>query len=61
VAPEVAGAQMAQLVAAVKVPVFVGGPVAVHQRDRLVAAGAVPLGTDIEAALARIGKALRVA
>ena len=60
VAPEVAGAQMAQLVAAVKVPVFVGGPVAVHQRDRLVAAGAVPLGTDIEAALARIGKALRV-
>jgi DNA-binding transcriptional MerR regulator/methylmalonyl-CoA mutase cobalamin-binding subunit len=59
VAPEVTGPQLARLVAAAKVPVFVGGPVAVHQRGRLVAAGAIPLGTDIEAALARIGQSLR--
>jgi len=59
VAPDVVGTQMAQLVAAAKVPVFVGGPVAVHQRDRIVAAGAVPLGTDIEAALARIRQSSR--
>jgi len=61
VSPDVVGPQLAQLVAAAKVPVFVGGPVAVHQRDRLVGAGAVPLGTDIEAALARIGQSLRAA
>jgi len=58
-APDVALAPMAQLVATVKVPVFVGGPVAVHQRERLLAAGAVPLGTEVEAALARIAQALR--
>jgi DNA-binding transcriptional MerR regulator/methylmalonyl-CoA mutase cobalamin-binding subunit len=56
---QVAGAQMAQLVAASKVPVFVGGTVAVHQRNRLVAAGALPLGTDIEAALSRLGQSVR--
>jgi DNA-binding transcriptional MerR regulator/methylmalonyl-CoA mutase cobalamin-binding subunit len=56
---DTAGAQMAQLVVAAQVPVFVGGPVSVHQRDRLVAAGSVPLGTDIDAALARIDRALR--
>jgi DNA-binding transcriptional MerR regulator/methylmalonyl-CoA mutase cobalamin-binding subunit len=57
--PDVAGPQLAQLAAAAKVPVFVGGPVAVHQRERLLAAGAVPLGTEIEAALARIAQSLR--
>lgn len=60
VAPDVAGNQLARLVAAAKVPVFVGGPVAVHQRDRILAAGAVPLGTDIDAALARIRQSLHV-
>ncbi|HEX6720008.1 MAG TPA: MerR family transcriptional regulator [Burkholderiaceae bacterium] len=60
VAPEVTVMQLAQLVATAKVPVFVGGPVAVHQRDRLLAAGAVPLGTDIEAALARIRQSVPV-
>jgi len=38
---------LARLVKAVEVPVFVGGPTAVRQRKAVVAAGATPLGTDI--------------
>ena len=44
--------------AGVAVPVFVGGSVSLRERDRLSAAGAVPVGTDIEAALGRIAKSL---
>src|SRR5688572_13350544 len=39
--------ELARLVKAVEVPVFVGGPTAVRQRKAVVAAGATPLGTDI--------------
>lgn len=42
------------LVVAGKVPVFVGGGVSVRFNDEIVRAGAISLGTDIAAGLARI-------
>jgi len=38
-----------ELVAQVRIPVFVGGHTSVRHRDAVVAAGATPLGTDIAA------------
>ncbi len=40
------------------VPIFVGGLTSVRRRDAMVAAGAVPLGSDIVAGLAHIGATL---
>jgi len=38
-----------ELVAQLRIPVFVGGQTSVGQRDAVVAAGATPLGTDLQA------------
>jgi DNA-binding transcriptional MerR regulator/methylmalonyl-CoA mutase cobalamin-binding subunit len=40
------------------IPVFIGGRTSVRWRDAIVAAGAVPLGSDIAAGLGHIGAAL---
>jgi len=45
-APEVLSRELARLVAAARVPVFVGGASAVRNRAAIVAAGAIPLGID---------------
>jgi DNA-binding transcriptional MerR regulator len=53
-APGVLDGGLAALVAAARVPVFVGGQVSVRHRDQVVAARAVPLGVEIAPALARL-------
>lgn len=40
--------ELAKLVRKVRVPVFVGGATALHERAAIAAAGAVPCGADIE-------------
>ncbi len=50
---------LAELVTGAGVPVFVGGPVSVAERDRIAAAGGHALGTDFGAALDRIAALLR--
>lgn len=50
--------ELPALVAAVRVPVFVGGMVSIRQRDAVVAAGAEAVGLDIAPALDRIRDAL---
>ncbi len=47
-----------QLCRAVPVPVFLGGDVSVRNADAIQAAGAIALGSDVAAALARIGATL---
>lgn len=50
----VMSSDLAKLVATARVPVFVGGQVAVRFSDDVVRAGATPLGADIASGLARI-------
>jgi len=52
--PQVLGTELPRLVAAARVPVFVGGMVSVRQRDAIVGAGAIPLGNDLAAGAERI-------
>lgn len=52
--PELLAEQVAALVHSVMVPVFVSGLTSIRQRDRLVAAGAVPLGNDLKAGAKRV-------
>lgn len=47
------------LVAQVDIPVLIGGQTSVRHRDAIVAAGAVPLGADIEAGVRRLVALLR--
>ncbi len=51
---EILRTQLPALVQDVAVPVFIGGQAALQFNDAIVAAGAIPLGTDIPAALKRI-------
>ena len=46
------------LVKSVDVPVFVGGKTAVKHTDEIIAAGAIPLGTDISQAIVKIDEIL---
>jgi DNA-binding transcriptional MerR regulator/methylmalonyl-CoA mutase cobalamin-binding subunit len=50
--------ELPRLVHEAGMPVFVGGLTSVRRRDAIVAAGAVPLGSDITAGLGHIGAAL---
>jgi methanogenic corrinoid protein MtbC1 len=56
--PELFEQNLSCLVREAGVPVFVGGLTSVRRRDAIVAAGAVPLGSDIAAGLGHIGAAL---
>ena len=58
-APTVMNEQIPALVGAAALPVFVGGPASVGLHDRIVAAGAHPIGDDIDAALTQIKQTLR--
>lgn len=58
--PDVIGPGLTALVAAVSVPVFVGGLTSVRQRDAILAAGATPLGNDIHVGIRRIADILSV-
>ena len=55
---EVFAEQLPRLVAAAGIPVFVGGMVSVRDRDAVVNAGAIPLGTDLVAGAERVRAAL---
>jgi MerR family transcriptional regulator, light-induced transcriptional regulator len=50
--------ELPRLVRTAGMPVFLGGPVSVPHRDGIVAAGAQPLGSDVNAALRRIKKTM---
>jgi len=56
--PELLTDVLPTLMAAVDVPVFVGGLTSVRHRDAINAAGALALGNDIPAGLKRIGDRL---
>ena len=49
---------LAELVAAVDVPVVVGGLISVKKRDAIIRAGAVPLGEDIETGIRKLSELL---
>lgn len=53
--------ELAALTKTLPVPVFVGGEASVRCRDEIVAADAVPLGTDLGAALKRVAAAVPLA
>jgi DNA-binding transcriptional MerR regulator/methylmalonyl-CoA mutase cobalamin-binding subunit len=53
-APGTLGDDLPELVAQARVPVFVGGATSIRQRDAVVAAGAHPLGDDIETGARRL-------
>jgi len=57
--PSLLAEELPALVAKAGVPVFIGGPRAVRDRDAIAAAGAVPLGEDVSHALKRLADALR--
>lgn len=44
------------LTASIDIPVFIGGPVAINQRDIIVRCGATPLSEQMNAALQKIGQ-----
>ena len=46
--PEMLGSDLPALVASAVVPVFVGGATSVHHRQAVVAAGAIPIGVELE-------------
>jgi DNA-binding transcriptional MerR regulator len=50
--------QLANLVASIDVPVFVGGRTAAQHTDAILAAGAIPLGTDINQGMRKIDDVL---
>jgi len=54
--PQMLSEQLPALVAAAGMPVFIGGLTAVRRHDEIVAAGAIPLGSDITHGLQRIGE-----
>ncbi|WP_455223032.1 MerR family transcriptional regulator [Kaarinaea lacus] len=56
--PQLITEQLANLVSSIDVPVFVGGRTAVQYTDAIVAAGAIPLGTDINQGMRKIDDAL---
>jgi DNA-binding transcriptional MerR regulator len=56
--PELLTADLPRLVAAVRVPVCVGGLTSVKHRDALVAAGAHPMGAELEHGLRRLREIL---
>jgi len=55
---EMLAEQLAGLSADVSVPVFVRGATSIHRRDQVVAAGAVPLGSDLMAGAKRVSDML---
>jgi DNA-binding transcriptional MerR regulator len=57
-APDVLTTQLGELVRAAGVPVFVGGMTSVREHDAIAAAGATPLGTDLNVGAHRIKQAL---
>jgi MerR family transcriptional regulator, light-induced transcriptional regulator len=57
-AREVVNVELRNLVAASRVPVFVGGMVSVRSHDSILAAGAIPLGTELSLGAERIRSAL---
>jgi len=52
--PDLLGARLAKLAIEARIPVCVGGLTSVRYRDAIVAAGATPLGADIEPGLRRL-------
>ncbi len=54
----VLGEDLARLVSAVSIPVFVGGPASVFAADAISKAGAEALGQDMELGLRRLGERL---
>jgi len=56
--PQLMAEQLANLVSSVDVPVFVGGRTAVQYTDAILAAGAIPLGTDINQGMRKIDDVL---
>jgi len=50
--------ELPKLVAAIELPVFVGGAVSVREHDAIVSAGAIPVGSDLAKGSARIRSAL---
>lgn len=56
--PKIMTGQLSSLVASTNVPVFVGGRTAVQHTDAILAAGAIPLGTDIPQGIRKINDAL---
>lgn len=59
--PRLLAEQLPRLCAAIGVPVFVGDAVSIRYRDAVVAAGAIPLGTDLAAATRRLAEGLNAA
>lgn len=57
-APGVLEKQLPQLVQRLAVPICIGGPTALRHHDAIHQAGAIPLGSDIPQALARIAATL---
>jgi DNA-binding transcriptional MerR regulator/methylmalonyl-CoA mutase cobalamin-binding subunit len=57
--PELLAQRLPKLAAAAGVPVCVGGQVSIKYRDAIVAAGAHPMGNDIERGLRRLPEILR--
>ena len=49
---------LSSLVNSVEVPVFVGGKTAIKHTDDIVAAGAIPLGTDIVQAIRKVDETI---
>ena len=49
---------MSVLVDSIDAPVFVGGETAIRHTGDIVAAGAIPLGTDISQALKKINEVI---
>jgi len=54
----VLNSELENLVNSVHVPVFVGGKTAANHADEIVAAGAIPLGTDISQAIRKISEVI---
>ena len=59
--PALLDTRLARLVTEARIPVCVGGLTSVKHRDAIVAAGATPLGTDIEHGLRRLREIAGVA
>jgi cobalamin-dependent methionine synthase I len=58
-APGVLEQRLPQLVQRLAIPVYIGGPTALRHHDAIHQAGAIPLGSDIQQALARIAATLK--
>jgi DNA-binding transcriptional MerR regulator len=56
--PEIWADELPAMVTAVDIPVFVGGKTAVRFRDKIISAGAVPVGADLQQGLRLIAKKL---